>query len=239
MNAVYRTVPAAAPLFAAADVRYAMMKETLTSTEFQGKTEAEALRWLADEQRELMRLLFQSLLTLRGQAQALGPVVGADGVTRTHLRSEQSRKLESVFGTVEAECTGYTGSPLSEMMSDDVLPSPTLPPIARLPIAPLQPWGRGTIDRRCRAHDRSNRRLHRQELGRPSGRACHRQWPRTRQGRLPSAGGIVIKGELQPWGRNLFDPSSLDTTHLRPMFGNILKYLPASETNYVPKTIDS
>jgi len=119
VNAVYRTDPAPASLFADADAQYAMMKETLTSAEFEGKTEAEVQRWLAEEQRELMRRLLQSHLTLRGQAQALGPVIGADGVSRTHLRPEKSRKLETLFGTVEAERTGHSGRGLSTLYPVD------------------------------------------------------------------------------------------------------------------------
>jgi hypothetical protein len=106
-------------LFAAADAQYATMKETLTSSDFQGKTEAETERWLALEQQELMRRLFQAFVTLRGQAQVQGPVIGAEGVTRTHVRPEQSRALETVFGTVEAGRTGHSGRGLSTLYPVD------------------------------------------------------------------------------------------------------------------------
>jgi hypothetical protein len=119
MNAVYRIDPAATPLFADADALYATMKETLTSEGFQGKTEADVQRWLAAEQKELMRRLFQSHITLRGQAQAQEPVVGADGVPRTHLRKEKLRKLETVVGTVEVERTGHSGRGLSTLYPVD------------------------------------------------------------------------------------------------------------------------
>jgi hypothetical protein len=119
VDAVYRTDLAETPLFADADAQYTAMKETLTSEDFQGKTEAEVQRWLAVEQRELMRRLFQSHITLRGQAQAQEPVVGADGVPRTHLRHEKSRKLESLFGTVEVERTGHSGRGLSTLYPVD------------------------------------------------------------------------------------------------------------------------
>jgi len=66
-----------------------------------------------------MRRLFQSFVTLRGQAQAQEPVVGADGVPRTHLRQQKSRKLESVFGTVEVERTGHSGRGLSTLYPVD------------------------------------------------------------------------------------------------------------------------
>ena len=93
MNEPYLKQSFAASLFADADAKYATMKAALTSADFQGKTEAEVQRWLAEEQKELMRRLFQAHITLRGQAQVQEPVVGADGQTRTHVRHETSRKL--------------------------------------------------------------------------------------------------------------------------------------------------
>lgn len=119
MNARYLSQPFAASLFADADAQYTTMKEALTSADFHSKTEAEVQRWLAEEQRELMRRLFQAHLTLRGQAQVQGPVVGADGVTRTHVRQEAQRELETVFGTVEAKRTGHSGRGLSTLYPVD------------------------------------------------------------------------------------------------------------------------
>lgn len=119
MNVLYRTPAVGAPLFAEANAHYATMKETLSSADYQGRTEAEVERWLAVEQRELMRRLFQAFVTLRGQAQAQDPVVGADGVARTHLREEKSRELETVFGTVEVKRTGHSGRGLSTLYPVD------------------------------------------------------------------------------------------------------------------------
>jgi len=119
MNASYQTAAAASDLFADADGQYATMKEALTSGDFQSKTEAEVQRWLAVEQQELMRQLMQSHVTLRGQAQACEPVVGSDGVLRTHHRQEKSRKLETVFGTVEVERTGHSARGLSTLYPVD------------------------------------------------------------------------------------------------------------------------
>jgi hypothetical protein len=121
MTAVYCAGPATTTLFDAADAQYAMMKETLTSGGFQGKTEAEAERWLAVEQQELMRRLFQGFVTLRGQAEARVAVVGADGERRTHVRHDASRQLETVFGTVEVERTGYSGRGVSTLYPVDAL----------------------------------------------------------------------------------------------------------------------
>ena len=72
MNASYPSQSFATSLFADADTQYATMKEALTSADFQGKTEAEVQRWLSEEQRELMRRLFQAHLTLRGRSPGAG-----------------------------------------------------------------------------------------------------------------------------------------------------------------------
>jgi hypothetical protein len=119
VTALYSSRSATASLFAAADEKYTTIKEALTSVDFLGKTEPEVQRWLVEEQKELMRQLFQAHITLRGQAQVQGSVVGADGEERTHVRHEASRKLESVFGTVEAKRTGHSGRELSALYPVD------------------------------------------------------------------------------------------------------------------------
>jgi hypothetical protein len=119
MNATYIKQADVASLFEPADEQYATMKEALTSTDFQERTEAEVQRWLFQEQQELMRRMFQAFVTLRGQAQVLVPVVGADGITHTHVRPDKSRQLESVFGTVEVERTGHSGHGLTTLYPVD------------------------------------------------------------------------------------------------------------------------
>ena len=121
MTALYRSDPVATTLFVAADAQYAMMKEALASGGFQGKTEADVERWLFVEQQELMRRMFQGYVTLSGQAEARVPVIGADGVERTHLRHEASRQLETVFGPVDVKRTGYSGRGLSTLYPVDAL----------------------------------------------------------------------------------------------------------------------
>jgi hypothetical protein len=118
VKAVYSIESSAEQLFAPADEQYAMMKEKLTSADFQQQTKAEAQRWLDEEQRELMRRMFQAFVTLRGQAEAQGPVVGADGVARTQER-DGTRKMESLFGTVEVLRTGHTRRGLSTLYPVD------------------------------------------------------------------------------------------------------------------------
>lgn len=97
-----------------------MMKQTLTSAEFEESTEPEVERWLAVEQRELMRRMYQAFFTLRGEAQAEEPVIGRDGRMHTQQR-EGERKLESVFGTVAVERTGHTGEGRRTLYPVDVL----------------------------------------------------------------------------------------------------------------------
>ena len=61
---------------------------------------------LEQQGRELMRQLLQAHLDLRAQATTTAPVVGADGVERTHTRAGQ-RVLETLLGTVEVARAGY------------------------------------------------------------------------------------------------------------------------------------
>jgi len=120
MNTADYSTPSVPPsLFNDADAQYATIKESLTSSDFEGKTEAEVQRWLAVEQRELMRRLHQAFVTLRAQGQVQEPVVGTDGSTRTHLREGKPRQLETVFGTVEVVRTGHSGRRLSTLYPVD------------------------------------------------------------------------------------------------------------------------
>jgi len=50
--------------------------------------------------REILRELLQSHLDLRSFSEAVEPVVGADGVERTHRREDEGRSLTTVFGDV-------------------------------------------------------------------------------------------------------------------------------------------
>ena len=106
--ALYPSVVLPQDLFEFADVLYASIKEKVTSTGWGELGEAEIQRRLAPEGLELMRRLFQSHLTLRGQAQPTMAVVGADGVERTHVRGDTHRPLVTIFGEVEARREAYS-----------------------------------------------------------------------------------------------------------------------------------
>lgn len=63
-------------------------------------------RELEKRSRELMRILLQEHLDSRGPGQCQAPVWGADGTERPRVRL-QTRKIETVFGTVTASRVGY------------------------------------------------------------------------------------------------------------------------------------
>lgn len=56
--------------------------------------------------REVGRVLLEEFLNSQGECVSETPVEGSDGITRTHRRT-QSRKLETVFGTVHVWREGY------------------------------------------------------------------------------------------------------------------------------------
>jgi len=79
----------------------------LDSKETSGMTHSELERELEKKGRELMRMLLQEHLDNRGPGQCDDPPVeGADGVVRSCVRL-QERKLETVFGSVSIERSGY------------------------------------------------------------------------------------------------------------------------------------
>ncbi len=69
-------------------------------------THSELERELEKKGRELMRVLLQEHLDRRGPGQCEQPVCDADGAERTRKRV-QGKNLETVFGTVRVNRTGY------------------------------------------------------------------------------------------------------------------------------------
>ena len=108
MKTAYRSQPALDHIFAAADAKYLRIKTFLSSSRARAEDEAELERRLHVAKNELMRRLLQSHVTLRGMEQATGPVVGEDGIARTHVR-ETTRHLETSFGTVEVTRKAHSG----------------------------------------------------------------------------------------------------------------------------------
>jgi len=92
--------------FAAAEEMFEQLKAKLASEGTERMSHSDLERMLEVEGRELLRRLYQAHLDLRGLGTAEGPVVGADGVERTHVRIHR-RPLTTVFGAVEVERTGH------------------------------------------------------------------------------------------------------------------------------------
>lgn len=103
MSALAATVP---DPFAAAREQFAHLEKFLVSDEARDKTHSELERELEKKGLELMRLLYQAHLDVRGPGEAAGPVRDSDGVAREQVRLHE-RGLESVFGEVTVERAGY------------------------------------------------------------------------------------------------------------------------------------
>jgi hypothetical protein len=95
--------------FAEANVKFEDIKKALLSKDLLHAGHGELERFIAGEGRELLRLLLQGHLDARGEARAVGPVIGEDGVERTHLRQDTSRELATTVGEVRVSRARYEG----------------------------------------------------------------------------------------------------------------------------------
>ena len=77
-----------------------------SSEETQRMKHSDLERLLDKEGQELMRQLYQDCVDEQAQAQVTDEVVDAQGRQRTRKR-QQHRELETIFGTVEVDRTGY------------------------------------------------------------------------------------------------------------------------------------
>ena len=96
-------------VFRRPDLLYSQAKQELISRAWLALDHGDVERQLTDLAREVVRELLQSHLTLRGQAEALAPVVGTDGEERTHVRRGETRQLKTTFGPVRVSRTAYSG----------------------------------------------------------------------------------------------------------------------------------
>jgi hypothetical protein len=92
--------------FAKAEEKFEELKLRLSAKESLEMRHSDLERMLESEGRELLRRLYQDHLALRGPGPAKEPVVGNDGVERTHCRLH-SRQLMSLFGEVKVSRLGY------------------------------------------------------------------------------------------------------------------------------------
>ena len=96
----------AADPFAAARARFEQLLRVAGSEETQRMKHSDLERLLAEEGQELMRRLYQNCVDQQAQAEVSDEVVDAAGKQRTRKRTQQ-RELETIFGTVEVQRTGY------------------------------------------------------------------------------------------------------------------------------------
>lgn len=92
--------------FRAAEEKFAGMMADLESAQAQAMTHSELERKLAEDGRELMRLLLQAHLETRSPGAASEPVVDAEGQERKTQRLHE-RDLATVFGKVQVRRLGY------------------------------------------------------------------------------------------------------------------------------------
>ena len=92
--------------FARAREHVAGSERFLASAEASEMKHSDMERDIEARGRELMRLWYQAWLDLQVPGDVEQPVVDAEGKERTRKRT-QSRELESIFGTVTMERTGY------------------------------------------------------------------------------------------------------------------------------------
>ena len=102
----------AADSFSQARDEFDRLERRLQSGETLRMSHSDLESFIEKEGRELLRQLLQAHLDLRAGGKVNGPVVGADGVERTHHR-EGERKLETLLGgvTVNREGFGARGKP--------------------------------------------------------------------------------------------------------------------------------
>ena len=92
--------------FVEAEASFSALMDRLQSEETARMSHSDLETLLEQQGRELMRQLLQAHLDWRAQAKPTTPIVGADGVERTHQRSG-TRALETLLGTVQVTRDGH------------------------------------------------------------------------------------------------------------------------------------
>src|SRR5262245_40086360 len=88
--------------FAPASQFFEELKNRLAGREALDMDHANAERLLQEQGTELLRRLYQGWLDQKAPGEAVGEVVGADGVCRPHPRL-LGRRLKTIFGVVKVE----------------------------------------------------------------------------------------------------------------------------------------
>ncbi len=106
MCAAYLTAPESASVFESAENSFAALVERAGSNEWRKLKHDEVEQCLEREGREVLRLLMDGHMALRGAGQVEGVVIGSDEIERPHER-QTSRTLGTVLGPVTVPRTGY------------------------------------------------------------------------------------------------------------------------------------
>ncbi len=103
----YKTQRTTPELFAEADRRFEALKTRLTAVEMATTTHSGVEDFIFEAGWTVLQALYQSHLSLRGQAEPVEVPRGSDGAVRTYRRSDTSRPMTSVFGEVRVPRSQY------------------------------------------------------------------------------------------------------------------------------------
>lgn len=119
MQEVYvnATVPGSG-LFRAEEL-LADTRRWLSSGDLMHATHDEVEQFATTQGRLIVNALLRDHFALRGQAEALAPVVGADGQERVHVRHDAVRLLVTTVGAVPVPRVAYSGRGLSALHPTD------------------------------------------------------------------------------------------------------------------------
>lgn len=107
MSEEYKTSNQNAPFFAAAITEFTELVERAGSSDWRVLDHDEVESRIEQEGREVLRLLLEGHMILRGTGKAESCVVGSDGIERSHERL-LPRQMGTVLGTITAPRTGYS-----------------------------------------------------------------------------------------------------------------------------------
>jgi hypothetical protein len=94
-------------------------KRQLSSGELMRSTHDEVEAFALEQGRLIVQALLRDHFAARGAAEASGPVIGADGQERKHVRRKAERKLLTTVGEVPVPRTAYNGRELSALHPAD------------------------------------------------------------------------------------------------------------------------
>jgi hypothetical protein len=116
---VYGSAKVPGSRFSRAEELLGDAKRRLSSGDLMHATHDEVEQYATAQGRQIVNALLRDHFALRGQAEAVGPVVGADGRTRPHERHGAERTLVTTVGAVPLPRVAYNGRGLSALHPTD------------------------------------------------------------------------------------------------------------------------